>query len=333
METFGSSYIAGIGAHLPKTKVSSDDLMAEVNCTRFGISENYISRHIGIEELRVAEPGQEPSHLATLASESALRDAGVTADEIDLLVYTGITRDCEEPSTAHFVQTQLGATNAFCMDVSNACLGFMTGLSIADTYISSGAAKTVMVCTGECQSNTMKEFLGLLKTTQNKEQFKKTFGVLTVGDAGGAMVIRSSCATDAGWKWLKFHSNGAKARLCYLKLSTSGVEGEMIMQEISSEVVGMHAAQLQHTYESTNWSPNSIDRLYCHQVGKRPHKQLAQLAEIELDRAPITYRYFGNLTSASIPVNMYLSRPERGKRLLFFGSGSGLTICQAAMIF
>lgn len=333
METLGNSYIAGIGAHLPKTRVSSDDLMAEVNSRRFGISENYISRHIGIVERRVAEAGQEPSHLATLASESALRDAGVNADEIDLLIYTGITRDCEEPSTAHFVQTQLGAINAVCLDVSNACLGFMTGLSIADAHISGGAIKTALVCAGECQSNTVRDFMGLLSTTNSKDEFKRILGVLTVGDAGGAMVVQASTKADIGWKWLKFSSNGVHARLCYFKKSSSGAEGAMLMKEISREIVNMHAQQINHSYHALDWSPASIGKLYCHQVGKRPHDLLAKIAQVDANNAPITYANFGNLTSATMPVNMYLNPPRRGERLLLLGTGSGLTICQGGMVF
>lgn len=333
MEILGRSYIAGIGAYLPSTRVRSDDLMAEVNCGRFGIPEDYISRYTGIIERRMINTGQQPSDLASLASESALRDAGAKADEIDLIIYTGITRDCEEPSTAHFVQNRLEAVNAACMDVSNACLGFMTGLSIADAYISRGAINTALICAGECQSNTMKDFMGLLTRTKDKDEFKRTFGVLTVGDAGGAMIVRPSDKPDAGWKWLNFLSNGSHAPLCYFKRDTSGVEGAMLMKEISREIVSMHAEQIAHTYQSIGWPSSSVEKLYCHQVGKKPHDHLAKVAQVDADRAPVTYKDFGNLTSATMPVNMYLNRPERDERIMFMGTGSGLTICQGAMIF
>lgn len=333
MESIGNSYIAGIGAYLPPTRVSSDELMAEVRCSRFGIPEDYMSRHVGISERRVADPATQPSDLATLASESALCDAGVMADEIDLIIYTSITRDCDEPSTAHFVQSRLGAMNATCMDVSNACLGFMTGLSIADAYISKGSATTVLVCAGECQSHTVDAATAILRKLSDKEQFKRMFGVLTVGDAGGAMVIRPSTLADSGWKWLKFASNGVHADLCYFKRSANGPEGAMQMAEISREMVRMHADHIEHTYKTIGWPPSTIAKLYCHQVGRKPYDLLRNVAQVNREQAPVTYEKFGNLTSATIPVGMYLNRPERGERLLFLGAGSGLTICQGAMTF
>lgn len=333
METLGKSYIAGIGAYLPGTRISSDALMAEVNSTRFGIPENYLSRHIGVVERRVADVNQQPSDLATLASQSALRDAGVRPDEIDLIIHTAITRDCEEPSTAHFVQNCLGAVNAACLDISNACLGFMTGLSIADAYIANGGARTALVCAGECQSSAVRESIEILRRTKNKDEFKRMFGILTVGDAGGAMIVRRSENAGTGWKWLNFLSNGVHARLCYLKRTFNGGEGAMLMKEISFEMLRMHAANIEHAYKSTGWNPSTVGKLYCHQVGRKPHTALTEIAKVDIDRAPITYNHFGNLTSATIPVIMHLNRPERGERILFLGAGSGLTICQGAMVF
>ena len=145
MENYGNSRIAAVGAYLPDQIVTTDALMHEVNCARFGIPENYISKFIGIEEKRVAPLQMCPSELATLASEIALRDAGANADEIDLIIYTGVARDYIEPSTAHNVQKMLGAHKAVCLDVSNACIGFMSGLSIADAYLMNESIQRVLV--------------------------------------------------------------------------------------------------------------------------------------------------------------------------------------------
>jgi 3-oxoacyl-[acyl-carrier-protein] synthase III len=98
----------------------------------------------------------------------------------------------------------------------------------------------------------------------------------------------------------------------------------MLMKEISREIVSMHASHIEHTYESIGWPSDSVDWLFCHQVGKKPHTLLSTVANVSIDRAPITYDLFGNLTSATMPVNMYLNRPKPGDRLLFLGTGSGL---------
>lgn len=333
METKGNSRITGLGAYLPATTVTSDDLMKEVKSTRFGIPEDYISRHVGILERRFAAREQQPSDLATLASELALGDAGVNQDEIDLIIYTGITRDCEEPSTAHYVQRKLSAANAFCMDVSNACLGFMTGLSLADACIAQKSARTVLVCTGEAPSKMIDEVIGILNSTDDKDYFKNRLGFLTAGDAGGAAVVQPSEGTDTGLQWMDFWSRGKLAPLCYYHKDKTGLQGEMLMKEISREIVGYHAENIETTYYKLGWTPQMVDKIYCHQVGRKPHKMLVRLTGKTVNDAPITYDRFGNLTSATIPVDMYLNPPEKGSRVLFLGTGSGLAISQGGMVF
>lgn len=240
MNILSVTKIAGVGSFLPNQVVKSDDLMAEVKSQRFGIEEDYMSTQIGIRERRIAASGSKPSDLATFASESALTNSGVRADEIDLIIFAGITRDYDEPSTAHNVQKKLGAVNASCFDVSNACLGFMTALSVADCYISGGAADTVLVCTGETSSHTMEEFLPLLRSTKDRNEFKSKLGVLTVGDAGGAMIIQRDDSNEHGWNWNKIQSQGQHAELCYYTRGKTGVEGQMVMDRICAITLKRH---------------------------------------------------------------------------------------------
>ena len=333
METYGSSRIAGFGAYLPESRVTTDELMRSINCSRFGIPENYISRHIGIKEKRVAEATIEPSGLAALASEIALTNAGVSADEIDLIIYTGITRDYEEPSTAHSVQCRLGARKATCMDTPNACLGFMTGLWVADSFIYTSEITNVLVCTGEIQSRTVNSFLKPLKYTKNKEYFKKVFGVLTVGDAGGAAVVQRKSSSGEGLNWIRFYSEGSLRDLCTFERTENGVKGQMIMQEISSEILKIHRSLMPNTYEKLGWHPDNVDIVYAHQVGSRPHEEMIKMTSIQRNKAPISYECYGNLSSATIPTCMHLYPPKRGDKILLLGAGSGISICQGGMTY
>jgi 3-oxoacyl-[acyl-carrier-protein] synthase-3 len=333
MESYGSSRIAGIGAYLPKQRVTTDELMREVNSRRFGIPDDYISRYVGIEEKRVAESTDQPSDLATLASKIALKDADVKADEIDLIIYTGITRDYEEPSTAHFVQDKIGAENAICMDVSNACLGFMTGFSVAEAFIGQGTADTVLICTGENPNTYLNETISVLLKINDKNGFKNRLGFLTAGDAGAAVIVTSGDRETTGWKGLRFKSDGAMSKLCYYKKQVTGIDGEMLMKKISCQIVKMHADMMDNTYKVLGWEPGSIKKLYCHQVGKKPHQSIVDVAKVHQSVVPATFSKYGNLTSATIPVAMHLNKPSRGDRLLFCGTGSGLSICQGGMVF
>lgn len=105
------------------------------------------------------------------------------------------------------------------------------------------------------------------------------------------------------------------------------------MEKISERGVFLHQDEIKKTYKNLNWKPESIQKLYCHQVGSGPHFQMTSLAEQPLDKAPITYELYGNLTSATFPVNMSLSPPKKGDRALLLGAGSGLSICQIGIQF
>lgn len=332
MEMNCISKIAGIGAYLPKQRVTSNELMLEIASDRFGAPEDYISKRIGIIERRMADENTQPSDMAIYASEVAIKDAKISPSDIDLILYCGIERDWQEPATAHRVQVELGASNATVLDVTNACHGFMNGISIADAFIANGSARNVLVCTGEKPSKLTLEAVRRLKDIHSKEIFRRSLGCLTVGDAGGAMIIQRSEETS-GFKKMNFYSDGKHAHLCYYKHTNEGIQGQMLMREITVQILRLHKMFIDSTYKLLNWTPETIDKLYCHQTGAKPHLGLTHLAQQPIKKAPITYDFYGNLTSASIPVNMFLNRPKRGDKILIMGTGSGLSVCQSGLIF
>ncbi|MCW8964189.1 MAG: ketoacyl-ACP synthase III [Gammaproteobacteria bacterium] len=334
MEINGHTEILGIGGYVPSQIVKSSDLLDEIGAElRFGIKNNFISEVIGIEERRVAEEKQKPSDLAILAAERALLESGVTAAEIDLVIFCGIDRDWQEPATAHRVQQVIGANNATCFDVTNACHGFMNGVSIADAMIAIGSANHALVCTGEKSSEMMYDTLDLLATSNDRDDMKRWIGGLTVGDAGGAMILGKSHKQN-GFRKFNFSSNGQHADLCYYGYDKAGdIEGQMMMSSISREMIAFHQSMINSTYQGLIWSPKEVDHLICHQVGQRPHRKMASIADVPVSRAPITYRNLGNITSATIPVNLYFNRPEKGDKVLILGAGSGLSVSQTGMVF
>lgn len=332
MEMNCISKIAGIGAFLPKQRVTSDELMAEISSSRFGTPENYISNKIGIIERRMADDKTLASDMAIMASEVALKDANVQAHEVDVILYCGIERDWQEPATAHRIQAELGATSAIVLDITNACHGFLNGISIADAFIANNSAQTVLVCTGEKQSRLTYEAIDQLKGLSSKEEFRKRLGGLTVGDAGGAMIIQRG-NEYSGFKKMNFMSDGKHTDLCYYKHTDTGTQGQMLMREITVQILRLHKMFIESTYSLLDWKPESIDKLFCHQTGAKPHQGMASLAHQPINKAPITYDNYGNLTSASIPVNMFLNRPQRGEKILIMGTGSGLSVCQSGLIF
>src|SRR5450432_1807702 len=118
--------IIGTGSYLPERVLSNADLEKMVDT-----NDEWIVSRTGIKERRIAADDESTSDLAAKAALSAMENAGITADEIDLILVATITPDMFFPSTACFVQTKIGAKNAACFDVSAACSGFLYAIEIA----------------------------------------------------------------------------------------------------------------------------------------------------------------------------------------------------------
>lgn len=332
MEAKGFSKITGIGAYLPEQVVTSEELMREAECRKFGVPETFINRALGINHRRFADTKESFSDLAINASREAIKDAGIDPLDIDMVLFCGIDRDCPEPSTAHTIQKELGADNAVCLDVSNACLGALNGLSVANAYIGVGSAENILVCTGEKPSLITLDVIRQLKQTTDKQTFRKLMGALTVGDAGGAFIVTPK-TEGLGCEYLSFKSEGEYADLCYYKHTEDGVEFQMLMENISNRGLDLHKTEMERTYKKLNWDCDSVKKVYCHQVGAGPHSQIMSLAAQPLSKSPAIYQDLGNLTSATFPVNMSLHRPQEGEKALLLGAGSGLSICQIGIQF
>ena len=328
----GNSMLSGAGAYLPKTVVSSEELMREAKSDAIGVRFEFLERSTGIKERRVALQDDSYATLAFKASRKAIADAGIEPTDIDGVIYCGIDTEYPEPSTAHEIQGMLGAHNAACLDISNACLGLLNGVSIADLYIGSGAAENILVCTGEKPSVVTYDVIKQLKGDRSKENFRRLLGAFTVGDAGGAFVVTKS---GGGPKLdvMRFKTNSRHADLCYAKQQDGYIEFEMNMETISRAMIAEHEEMMPGTYASLGWGSEQIGALYCHQVGARPHRKMAQMASVPINKAPITYDYYGNLTSATFAVNYDANRPKKNDKILFLGAGSGLSICQIGLDF
>ncbi len=331
MLTNGSSKVTGAGAYLPKTVVKSETLMDAVKCERFDIPVSWINDMVGVKERRVAEPGTQPSELALKAGRAAIENAGIDGRDIDLVIYCSIERDFSEPATAHLIQAEL-APNASCFDVANACHGIMNGIQIADAMIQSGGAETALLVTGEIPSMVTEYAIDAINKSNDPADFHRWLGALTVGDAGGALILQRKSKPEEGFQKLSFHSAGKYTDLCYYRRNADGIEGQMLMKEISVKMVKMHGAHIRNTYESLGWIPDDVDTLITHQVGRRPHLSLSRISSVPLSRATQTYEKFGNLTSTTIPVNLALFPPSANSKVLILGAGSGLSISQVGMM-
>lgn len=334
MDQLGQTTLIGTGHFLPPQSILSEELMDEIDSERrFGIPKRFLASCVGVQERRHASPDTPPSELAFKASLEAIQNAGISPEEIDHVLYCGIERDWQEPATAHRVQELIGAPFAVCFDISNACHGFMNGLAVADALIGAGSAETVLVCTGEVGSSVSKQATQqLLEKGCNREKFKSLLGALTLGDAGGAMIVRRA-SDDSGFKRFRFTSSGQHATLCYYKKKpNAGIEGLMDMEAICKAAYQEHRKLIEETYEHLAWKPSEVAKLVVHQAGARPNKEFARIANIDYDRASLTIGSLGNIASATIPVNLALNPAKKGDKVLLMSTGSGLSVGQTGMV-
>lgn len=332
MNNSAASYIASVGYYLPEMHVRTEDMLREIDPDRFGVDITHIEMNVGVSEVRHSDPGQKPSALAIAAAEKALAQSAINYDQIDLIVFCGIEGDYAEPSTAHIIQAALGLNSGICFDVQNACLGFMTGLQIADAMIASGAVRYALVCTGEKPSMVSKATIRELKKSSDVHLFKNKLGMLTVGDAGGAMIIGPR--DQNGFLNFGTDSQGQYAKLCYYKQKNDGyIEGQMVMGRICAVTINAHKSIYRDTLAVLGWSPENIDCLITHQVGAKPFSLLSQLFDVPESKMTRTYHSLGNITSATFPVNYGLAleegRIKQNSRVWAAMSGSGISVCHS----
>ena len=142
--------IIGTGSFLPEKRLTNCDLEKLVET-----SDEWIVSRTGIKERRVLEEGKASSDMAIEASKIALDDAGLSPDDVDLVIVATMTPDMMTPSTACIVQDKLGCKNAAAFDISAACSGFLYGLSVARSFIASGVYKNILVIGTEAMSRIL----------------------------------------------------------------------------------------------------------------------------------------------------------------------------------
>lgn len=326
----GSSRIISAGYYIPKSSVQTAHILEEIKHEIPDLELGLIEQSMGVVEVRHSTTSEKPSDLAVKASRQALSKADINFNEVGFIIYCGVEGDYVEPSTAHAVQNRLRLSGA-CFDIQNACLGFATGLQIADALIASRMAKYVLVCTGEKLSNLTKAVLSELKRTPDLELFKKKLGFLAVGDAGGAALVGPK-EGNSGFKGIHAISHGKLAGLCYYRMKSGSLDGQMVMDKITAQAIRAHKDIYGDCMKALKWTPSKINCLITHQVGKRLFGRLSQIFNIAQEKMTKTYERYGNIATATFPVN-YAQALESGKLKpgdnVFCGlSGSGLAICQ-----
>lgn len=308
--------VAGTGSHLPKLVVTNDDL-AKIMDT----SDEWIQSRTGIKERRLATE-ETTAFMAAEASKKALSDAGMSADEIDLIIVGTITGDHITPSTACEVQAMLGADRAVAFDVNAACSGFMYALNTAYAYISGGMYENALVIGVETLSKIM--------------NWEDRSTCVLFGDGAGAVVVKKQ---EEGLYVFDQGSDGKKGVVLscknrplnnpYVKNPFAPDYVHMEGQEVYKFAVSTVPSSIKKVLEKADMQVEDVDLFVLHQANIRILQSVSKRLGVSEDKFPISLDHCGNISAASVPILLdEVNRKgllKRGDKIVMSGFGAGLT--------
>ena len=298
--------ISGIGMYVPPRIITNQDLEKILDT-----SDEWITTRTGIKERRIAEEWEKASDLALIASQEAIENAGISSKEIDAVIVATSTPDMTFPSTACFLADKLGCSKPMAFDISAACSGFIYGLTIANSFITSGQFEKVLVVGTEVFSQII--------------DWNDRSTAVIFGDGSGAVILTKSY-DDTGIFSAIMKSDGSHWGSLYCpvgeKLRMRGRETFKLAIK-SMETASMKALQ------KAGLDLNDIKIVIPHQANIRIINALAERLELPFDKVYSNIQKYGNTSAASIPIAMYEAYKEKkfkeGDNLLLTAFGGGLT--------
>lgn len=313
------SKIIGTGSYLPNTPVSNQELAERLAREGIETSDEWIRERTGIEQRYIAHADQFTSDLAMHASQSALEAAGITADQIDLIIVATSTPDMTFPSTACLLQAKIGAKRAAAFDVQAVCSGFVYALSTADAMIKSGQAKYALVVGAEVFSRLL--------------NWQDRTTCVLFGDGAGAVVLQAS--EEAGILANKLHADGTLSHILNATGNITGgvVQGDPYLhmdgQAVFKQAVTVLGEVAHEVLEAAQMTSDQVDWLIPHQANVRILQATAKRLGISMDKVITTVHLHGNTSAASVPLAFDVAvrdgRVQKGQYVMLQGVGGGFT--------
>jgi 3-oxoacyl-[acyl-carrier-protein] synthase-3 len=283
--------IVGTGAYLPARVVSNEELSRTVDT-----SHEWILQRTGIEQRHIAADGEMTSDLACAAAREALRNAGLEADRLDLIIVATTTPDHTFPACAAAVQAKLGADRAVAFDLQAVCSGFVYALAVADNFVKAGQAESVLVIGAET-------FSRLLDWGDRRT-------CVLFGDGAGAVVLRAEEGTgtvfDRGVLATLLGSDGRHYRDLYVDggPSSTGTTGHVRMngREVFRFAVHALSTATRRVLEIGGLEVDDVDWLVPHQANSRILDAVRRNLGLPEDRMLVTVGRHANTSAASVPL-------------------------------
>ncbi len=308
------SRIIGTGGYLPERILTNEELAKTVET-----SHEWIVDRTGIHSRHIAADHETAASMAEIAASQAIEAAQIEANDIDLIIVATGTPDCVYPSTACLLQHRLGIRRGVAFDIQAACSGSIFALSIADQYIKSGAAKTVLIVGSEVCSRIT--------------DWTDRGTCILFGDGAGAMLLQAS--EIAGVLSTHIHSDGQYEDLlnCPNPQATSHEESlgfiSMRGNEVFKVAVNTLGRIVDETLDAQNMDKSEIDWLVPHQANIRIIAATAKKLKMSMEQVVVTLETQGNTSSASVLLAFNEAvrdgRIQRGQTVLLEAFGAGFT--------
>ena len=312
------SVITGCGSYLPENVVTNDDLAKTVDTT-----DEWIVQRTGIRQRHIAAEGETTADLGEKAARAAMKDAGITADDLDLIILATSTPNNTFPATSVEIQHRLGMNHGAAFDTQAVCSGFVFAMTTADQYIKTGFAKRILVIGAETFSRIL-------------DWEDRTTCVL-FGDGAGAVIVEAregeGNVSDQGILTCQIRSDGSHKDKLYVDggPSTTQTVGHLRMQgkEVFRHAVGMIADVIVASFEATGLDADDLTWFIPHQANKRIIDASAKKLKISPDKVVITVDHHGNTSAASIPLALCEAvangKVKKGDLLMLEAMGGGFT--------
>jgi 3-oxoacyl-[acyl-carrier-protein] synthase-3 len=313
--------IIGTGSYVPEKVLTNAELTAMVDT-----SDEWIVTRTGIRERRIAAETESTSDMATAAARAALENAGIRAEEVDLIVVATVTPDMFFPSTACFVQRAIGATRAACFDVSAACSGFLYGVEIAQQFITTHTYETVLVIGADKLSSIV--------------DWKDRNTCVLFGDGAGAAILRhrggghgvisTYMASDGGLTDILYIPGGGSKHPITAENAGSGLNTiKMNGKETYKHAVNSMLSAALRVLADAGLKPSDLACVIPHQANLRIIDAIAERLGLPMEKFMINLDRFGNTSAAAVAIALdeahRTGRMKQGDYVLLVVFGGGLT--------
>ncbi len=312
------SVVRGFGAALPKRVMTNREMESRVDT-----SDEWIVQRTGIRQRYIAGEGETTASLGEGAARAALQRAGLTPDDLDLIIVATSTPDNTFPATAVNIQNRLGMRHGAAFDLQAVCSGFVYAVATADAYIRGGLARRALVIGAETFSRIL-------------DWSDRTTCVL-FGDGAGALILEArqgeGTNADRGVLTAQLRSDGVHGDKLYVDggPSTTGTVGHLRMEgrEVFKHAVGMITDVIEAAFEATGTTADDVDWLVPHQANRRIIDGSAKKLGIPLEKVVVTVDQHGNTSAASIPLALDTAaadgRIKKGDLVMLEAMGGGFT--------